>query len=93
MTVAVACPRARAGIAAMQPAVGAGPAAIGRSSPWLRRLTAIKPLRRLSPAAYGRPGVDNIARRVRQRGLYLSVLLRAPFEPFEPSAFHPTNFT
>jgi len=62
----------------------------------LRRLTAIKPLCRLSPPAYGRPSVDDIARRVRRRGLHLSALLRAPFEPFEPCdpfAFHPTNFT
>ncbi len=79
----------------MRPAVGAGPAAIGRSSSWLRRLTAIKPLRRLSPAAYGRPSVDDIARRVRRRGLHLSAPLRTPsesFEPFDPFAFRPTNF-
>jgi len=59
----------------------------------LRRLTAIKPLCRLSPPAYGRPSVDDIARRVRRRGLHLSALLRALFEPFGPFAFHPTNFT
>jgi hypothetical protein len=64
-------------------------------------MTAIKPLCRLSaclpvclsPPAYGRPGVDDIARRLRPRGLHLSALLRAPFEPFSPFAFHPTNFT
>jgi len=77
----------------MQPATGAGPAAIGPSSSRLRRLTAINRLRRSSSAAYGRPRLDDIARRVRRCGLYLSVLLRAPFEPFEPFAFRPTNFT
>jgi len=58
----------------------------------LRRLTVIKLLRRQSPAACGRPRLADIARRVRRRGLHLSALLRAPFESFEPLAFHPTNF-
>jgi hypothetical protein len=62
----------------------------------LRRPTAIKPLCRLSPAACGRPRLDDITRRIWQRALHLAALLRAPFEPFEPCdpfAFHPTNFT
>jgi len=50
-------------------------------------------IRDLSPPAYGRPSVDDIARRVRRRGLHLSALLRALFEPCDPFAFHPTNFT
>jgi hypothetical protein len=58
----------------------------------LRRLT-IKPLCRLSPAACDRPRLDDITRRIWRRGLHLSALLRALFEPFGPFAFHPTNFT
>jgi len=77
----------------MQPAAGVGRAAISRSSSRLRRLTAIKPLCRLSPAACDRPRLDDITRRIWQRGLHLSALLRALFEPCDPFAFHPTNFT